>query len=147
VRFRATSLIWGAFIAGGFIYLYSPAMIWALHRLGFGFEAGLSQLALLPSWHRVLIVIIGGTVEEVLYRGYAMNRLTALTGNIWLAGTISSIVFGLVHAPMWGLGPAAATVVSGALLAALYGWRQDLWANVVGHIITDIVGIFGLASP
>ena len=63
-------------------------------------------------------VLVGPTAEEILYRGYAMDRIEALTGRIWLAGAISTIVFGLAHAPFWGLGPALTTAVAGAVLAA-----------------------------
>lgn len=69
-------------------------------------------------------------VEEQLYRGYAVERLAVLTGRWSVGGTIAAIVFGLAHAPFWGLGPAlAANLPFGLLMVAAYAWRRDLVAK------------------
>ena len=105
------------------------------------FTEGLSKLAAYPVWFLVLAVVIGGGAEEFLYRGYAVERLAALTGSYWIAGLLSVLVSGLAHVPMWGWPAALTTVVSGALATGFYVWRRDLLANIIAHVTTDFVGI------
>jgi len=122
---KLSSVVWGLLLAAFFVFVYSPALLWVMKRLGQGgFEAGLSRLALLPGWDRVLAVLIGGTVEEVLYRGFAIERLSLLTGSYWMAAFVSSLAFGLAHGPFWGWAPALVTTVSGLLLSGFYIWRR-----------------------
>jgi hypothetical protein len=60
---------------------------WALRRLKLrGFDAGLAKLAGLPPWNLVLAVLIGGASEELLDRGYAVDRVASLTGSYWNGG-------------------------------------------------------------
>lgn len=46
-------------------------------------------------------VVTAAVTEEVLFRGYAIERLEALTGRRWLAGTISLVFFVSVHLAAW----------------------------------------------
>ena len=125
-----------------FIFIFSPIAFRMLSRFQLGgFDQGLSKLAGLPVWYLILAVVIGGSVEELLYRGYAVERLAELTGSYWLGGLISVAVFGLAHVPGWGWGPALTTVVSGGIATAVYIWQQDLLALVLAHVTTDFVGI------
>jgi len=136
------SLAWGSALAGFFIFIFSPLAMRLLARVKLGgFEAGLAKLTALPIWYRVFAVVVGGVIEETLYRGYAVPRLFSLTGSLWLAGLISVIAFGLAHAPMWGWGPALTTFAAGAVATLFYVWRQDLAANIFAHIVTDLAGI------
>ncbi len=106
-----------------------------LARLGLGgFEAGLDVLRSQPRWWRICVALTSGPVEELLYRGYAVERLAALTGRWSVGGAIAALVFGLAHAPFWGLGPAlAANLPFGVLMVAAYAWRRDLVANAAAH--------------
>ena len=136
------SVAWGLALAVFFVYAFSPVMYRALRRFRLGgFDKGLSQLQGLPLWYLVLAVVIGGVAEEILYRGYPIERIAALTGNLWLAGTIPVVVFAIAHVPMWGWGPALATLVSGAILTLFYLWQRDLAACIVAHIVTDLAGL------
>jgi membrane protease YdiL (CAAX protease family) len=136
------SLLWGIALALFFIYVFAPAAYRALHHLKVaGFDHGLSRLAGLPVWYLVLAVLIGGIAEEILYRGYAIERLSSIIGSYWLAGLISLLVFGLAHVPMWGFWPALTTFVSGGILTVFYIWQQDLSANIIAHVLTDFAGI------
>ena len=139
---RWQSLVWGLALTGFFVFAFSPLAFWLLQHLRLsGFDAGLAKLAHLPVWYLILAVVIGGTVEEILYRGYAVERLASLTGSYWLGGLISVLVFGLAHVPLWGWGPAATTVLSGGVLTLCYVWTKDLNANIIAHVATDFVGI------
>lgn len=99
-----------------------------------GLAAGVQELALLPIWFRLITGFTGGIVEEILYRGYAIERLATLIGQRWIAGAMSAVVFGLAHIPMWGVAFAlGADLPFGILMTAFYLWRRDLIANMIAH--------------
>lgn len=135
------SIAWGTAFAAFLIRVYSPlGLAMAFFHVPW-FTEGLSKLAEYPIWYLVLAVLIGGTAEEFLYRGYAVERLASLTGSYWAGGLISVLLSGLAHVPVWGWPAALTTVVSGALGTAFYIWRRDLLANVIAHVATDFAGI------
>ena len=79
------SFAWGLALAAFFMYGFSPVAFWTLRRFRLGgFDKGLSQLQGIPVWYLVLAVAIGGVAEEILYRGYAVERIATLTGSLWL---------------------------------------------------------------
>ena len=51
-----------------------------------------------PLWLLLTTPIVAGTTEEIVYRGYAIERLAFLTGRRWLAGLVSGAAFLVVHA-------------------------------------------------
>jgi CAAX protease family protein len=139
---RWQALAWGAALALFFNRAYGPALFFAMKRLRLrGFEGGLAKLAGLPRWYLVLAVIVGGTAEEILYRGYAIGRVEALTGSLWLAALIPIAVFALAHVPVWGAPAALSTAFAGAIFTLFYLWQGDLTPNVIAHVATDFVGI------
>jgi membrane protease YdiL (CAAX protease family) len=139
---RWQSLAWGAALALFFIRVYGPAQHLVLKRLRLrGFEGGLAKLAGLPIWYLTLAVLVGGTAEEILYRGYAIGRLEMLTGSLWLAALLPLAVFALAHIPLWGPAPALSTFFAGGIFTLFYLWQRDLAPNVIAHVATDFVGI------
>lgn len=141
------SILWGVAVAGILIFIYSPLLMWVMDKLGLaGFDSGLAKLSSLPVWYLILAVTIGGVVEEVLYRGYATERLSLLSGSYWMGSIFALLAFGLAHVPMWGWGAASTTVVSGGLLTLLYLGTGDLSSSIAAHIVTDSVGIIILPN-
>ncbi|MBE9136915.1 CPBP family intramembrane metalloprotease [Nodosilinea sp. LEGE 07088] len=139
---RWQSMVWGLAFAGILIFIYSPGLMWAIRQLNFtDFEGGLSKLTQLPIWYLILAVIIGGITEEILYRGYATERLSEFAGSYWTGSILALAAFGLAHIPLWGWQPAVTTVISGGLLTLFYLWTGDLIPCIIAHIITDSVGI------
>jgi uncharacterized protein len=139
---RWQSILWGLAMAAGFRWLYTPIMLWLMTNLGSpGFDRGLATLKPLPIWYLGLAVVIGGVVEEGLYRGYATERLAMLTGSYWIGSGLALIAFWLAHVPLWGWIPAFTTVISGGLLTLLYLGTGDLLAAIVAHVVTDFLGI------
>lgn len=136
------TLVWGFGIAAFFVFAVGPFLLRLPHWLGLqGFENTLSSLARLPPWYLVLAVVVGGTVEEVLYRGVALAILTSLGLDPLLAAFLIVAAFAIAHIPMWGVGPALTTAISGAILTVLFIWHGDLLANIIAHVATDFVGI------
>ena len=125
-----------------FILIFGPITYWVLLRVGGpGFGPGIEVLGKLPTAYLILTVLIIAPAEEMLYRGYAIARLSDLTGSRVLASIVSVVAFGLAHVPMWGWGPAATAIVSGGIVTAVYLWRQDIVALMLAHIATDLYGI------
>jgi uncharacterized protein len=98
------------------------------------------SLAKLPLWLVFFIVIRAGVVEELFYRGYAIERLQAVGLNEYLAATIPLFIFSLGH---WRGGWANVVIAFalGAVLSASYLWRRDLIANMIGHFAVDFLGV------
>lgn len=143
--FGATSWLsipFGLALALFFIRVFGPAAAWCLTRSGLGaFAAGQDRLAALPRWYLCLTVVIVAAGEEWLYRGYAIERLEALSGDAWIAGGISLLAFGLVHLPLWGIGVALTTLVSGGIFTLLYILQRDVALLMLAHVATDLYGL------
>lgn len=111
-----------------------------------GLHEGLQRITVMPIWFRVVVGLTGGVVEETLYRGYAVERLSAIVGSPWLGGLIAVTAFALAHVPAWGLGFAlAADLPFGIAMTLFYLWKRDLLANSLAHSAGLVVGL--LAVP
>jgi membrane protease YdiL (CAAX protease family) len=111
-----------------------------------GVDETLHQLAAIPLWFRLVLAITGGVIEETLYREYAIERLTAITNQRWLAGVASATVFGLAHIPYWGVGFALSTDFPfGIVMTAFYLWRRDLVANMLAHSAALVLAMLTVA--
>jgi membrane protease YdiL (CAAX protease family) len=128
------SILWGMVIAG-----VSAAIVGALAYLtGYGHGPGSAAFEKLPLWLITLIVFRAGVVEELFYRGYAIERLQMVGfGRFWSV-TIPLVIFSLGH---WSGGAANILIAlaAGAVLTGFYLWRRDLVANMIGHWLVDFV--------
>ena len=86
----------------------------------------------------ILTVMRAGIAEEVLYRGFAIERLQALTGNRWVAAGVPLILFAAFHYRQ-GLAGICIAFLLGAILTVFYLWKRDLLANIFGHFLTDFI--------
>jgi len=136
------SVAWGLLFALATICVVIPATEWVRRAAGLaGYAAGVEQVLALPIWFRVVAVITAGVVEETLFRGYAVTRLTLLTGSLWFAGALSVAIFAGLHLPFWGAGPTLSFLLGGVVSTAFFIWRQDLLAMIVGHTFVDAWGL------
>ena len=106
-----------------------------------GFAQGMENVMRFPISYRITAFITAGVVEELLFRGYTITRLTMLTGNVWLAGALAMVALAALHVPYWGWGFAIIGLIGGALSTAFFIWRKDLLAMMVFHVFTDGVGL------
>jgi membrane protease YdiL (CAAX protease family) len=97
-------------------------------------------LTRLPLWLVILVVLRAGIVEELFYRGYAIERLQRLGLNRYLAGLIPLLVFGFAHG-VDGWANIVMALALGAILTAIYLWRRDLVANMIGHFMVDFIAL------
>jgi uncharacterized protein len=99
---------------------------------------GTSYLDKLPVSIVTMVVLRAGIVEELFYRGYAIERLQAVGVGRAAAVALPLIVFSVAH---WtgGLANILIAFVTGAVLTAFYLWRKDLVANMIGHFLVDFI--------
>ncbi|MGP8176103.1 MAG: lysostaphin resistance A-like protein [Terracidiphilus sp.] len=88
----------------------------------------------IPLW--IVVSLTAGFCEELIFRGYLMRQLHALSGSIWLAVLGQGILFGLMHPRGWK----AMVVISvlGVLYGALAAWRKDLKPGMLSHAWSDL---------
>ena len=107
-----------------------------------GADAGVARLAAMPVGFRLFVGATSGVVEETLYRGYAVERLAALTGRRWLGAALATAAFGAAHIPFWGVRFALlADLPVGVILVLFYLWRRDLLANMSAHSAGLIIAL------
>ncbi len=128
------SILWGFIIA-----IVSAVVIGALAYLtGYGHGPGSAAFEKLPLWLITAIVFRAGVVEELFYRGYAIERLQMIgLGRFWSVA-IPLVIFSLGH---WSGGAANILIAfaAGLILTGFYLWRRDLAANMIGHGLVDFV--------
>ena len=91
-------------------------------------------------WIVLVAWFAAGFGEELLYRGFLMDRLMRLRGMRgakWPAAIIQAAIFGLAHLYQ-GLGGVLVTATVGLFLAWLrIANRGNLWACILAHAAVD----------
>jgi len=126
------SLAWGLVTA-----VICAALALILIRLT-GYGKGPSPLDRLPLWLVTTVVFRAGIVEELFYRGYAIERLQAVGLSRRAAAIIPLAIFSVGH---WTGGAANILIaaVLGGVLTLFYLARRDLVANMFAHTLVDFV--------
>src|SRR5262249_37776008 len=128
------SILWGFILA-----LVSAVVVGALAYLTYyGYGPGSAAFGKFPLWFITAIVFRAGVVEELFYRGYAIERLRMIgLGRFWSVAT-PLVIFSLGH---WSGGAANILIAfaAGLILAAFYLSRRDLVGNMIGHGLVDFV--------
>jgi uncharacterized protein len=92
-------------------------------------------------WFRFLLVLRAGVVDEILYRGYLIEKVQQLTGRVWLAVICSVAIFSYAHLFGWGYTQLIPAAVSGLIFALQYVWRRDLGSNIFAAFVSDGFGL------
>jgi membrane protease YdiL (CAAX protease family) len=134
-----TARWWKCILWGFVIAIVSAVVVGALaHLTGYGNGPGSAAFEKLPLWLITAIVFRAGVVEELFYRGYAIERLRLIgLGRFWSVA-IPLVIFSLGH---WSGGAANILIAfaAGLILTGFYLWRRDLVANMIGHGLVDFV--------
>lgn len=101
----------------------------------------IDKLMSTPAWWLAISVVRAGVSEEVLFRGYAVERLLELSGSKWVAFIVPLVPFTLAHVGPWGWSHAIVAAFGGAMLAGLYLWRRNLWVSIFAHCLIDGIGV------
>ncbi len=78
--------------------------------------------------------------EEIIFRGYLIHRLSAVTRRPAVAALLSGIIFSLGHGYEGTTGVITVGVM-GLALAFVYLWRRTLLAPIVMHFLQDFGAI------
>jgi membrane protease YdiL (CAAX protease family) len=91
----------------------------------------------------VLFWVVAAFGEELVYRGYLMNRVAGVLGGsngAWIASFIVMIIFFGFHHFSQGVTGMSENMVDGAILGALYlATGRNLLAPIIAHGIQDTV--------
>ena len=94
-------------------------------------------------WILLLSVLTAGITEEILFRGYSLERLREITGNKWISGLISLIFFVAIHATGWNIAHIIGVVIPlGIILTGLYFWKRNLLFVMIVHVVIDLPLVF-----
>lgn len=80
------------------------------------------------------LVLTAGITEEVLYRGYAVERVAAWAGP-WIASILGLALFAASHVPFFGAGWLLTVLPSAAMFYVMLAWRRNLWACILMHVL------------
>ncbi len=88
-----------------------------------------------PLWLALWIVISSSIAEEVLYRGFVLERLEQVTGSIWTGGLITLSWFTLLHLPLGVTYTLLIVLPTSIMITLLYIWQRDLIATIIVHLV------------
>lgn len=128
----ATGALIVALLAAMYLVVF-PALHWSE-------GAQFKTIAAIPYWLQCLVVVRAAVSEEIVFRGYGIERLQELTGSRAVAGLTTWSIFTLDHIGYWGWHHLLVAGSAGAVLTLFYLWRRNLWANMLAHFIVDAVG-------
>ena len=82
----------------------------------------------------LLVAILPGMGEEVIFRGILQTQVTEWTRRPVLSVWIAAIVFSAIHMQFEGFLP---RVALGAVLGFLYLWTKNLWIPILAHAFNN----------
>jgi membrane protease YdiL (CAAX protease family) len=84
-----------------------------------------------------------GIVEEILFRGYPIERLLAYTDRPLVAGGLAWGVFTLAHAVVWPAGNLLQIAAVAAVFTAVYLRRRTLVPVIAAHVLVWAIAVMG----
>lgn len=82
----------------------------------------------------LVIAVIPGIGEEVLFRGILQRNFSYWTRNVHVGIWLSAILFSAIHIQFLGFFP---RMLLGALFGYLYLWSGNLWVPVFAHFVNN----------
>jgi membrane protease YdiL (CAAX protease family) len=131
----------GTTVATLFVFVATDPLVAALGlatRDGAGAMSADTTLAV-----GLLGAVTTGVVEELLYRGYPIERLLDATERPLVAGGLTWGVFTLAHATYWPLGNLVQVAAVAAVLTAVYLRRRTLVPVVGAHVLVWTLAVLG----
>ena len=106
-------------------------------------EVATNTLLNTDSWggffmNRIIIAIMTGIGEELMFRGVIQKILIGWTKNIHLGILYTAIIFSAIHFQFYGFVP---RMILGMVLGYLYIWSKSLWAPVIAHAINNALTV------
>lgn len=128
----------GVFVLGMISLIISAQIVGIL---GIGTEpVGNGSGGTLDLWPLLTVLFVGitaGITEEILYRGYALERIEEVANSTWIAGTVTAVAFVLIHFETHGIAGMLIISPIAVLLTVAYIWRRNLLVPIVGHALIN----------
>lgn len=86
----------------------------------------------------IIIAIMSGIGEELMFRGVIQKILIGWTKNIHLGILYTAIIFSAIHFQFYGFVP---RMILGMVLGYLYIWSKSLWVPVIAHAINNALTV------
>jgi hypothetical protein len=86
----------------------------------------------------VVVALIAGIGEELIFRGLIQRKLFLGTKNIHLAIFGAAFMFSAIHFQFYGFLP---RLVLGMMFGYFYYWTQNLWVPIVAHVFNNGLAI------
>jgi membrane protease YdiL (CAAX protease family) len=136
---------------GGFslIYILLHRTVFNFFNINTGFEQQLENPSLNevgPEFifvYGIFSLLTAGIAEEIIYRGYATERLMKLKKSYWLAFFLPLIAFVLMHYRK-GLDHLLIVLIVGSLMQYYYLKFRNLTINIIGHLFIDLMAYLGI---
>ena len=120
--------------------VHFAVLIPKLHLDPSGAAAQRNVILATPYWFRVLLVLRAAVVEEIIFRGYLIEKVRQVVGNTVVAVLVSITAFTLAHLSGWGAVHLIPVFGTAVVLALLYVWKRDLGSNMIAHFLIDGMG-------
>ena len=136
------------------IVLVSAGFTALLHKMFPGFTSGiaseqLKRLHSVPTAFFLFDIFLNGFFEEIAGRGYAIDRLRALTGSLLLASSLALFLDLAMHVPFWGWKYPILILPAQTLFVLMYIWRR-ISACIIAHIAVDalyvVMSVWGITA-
>lgn len=82
----------------------------------------------------VVIAVLPGIGEELLFRGGLQNLLQKAFVNVHVAIWVAAIIFSAIHLQFYGFVP---RLLLGALFGYIYVWSGNLLYPIIGHFVNN----------
>lgn len=86
----------------------------------------------------VVIAVLPGIGEEIMFRGVLQNSLHKYSGNKHIAIWVTGFIFAAIHMQFYGVVP---RMMLGVLFGYLYVWSGNLWLPIISHITNNGVAV------
>lgn len=141
--FNARTLLWAVVaVPGCYVGSMCGALIYGLVT-GFDTQGMLAEKAELADMISAIpmrwifpFALFVGIHEEILFRGFYLSRVRALSRSGVVAIIATSVVFGLLHYYQGWLGIFQTTAI-GLVLAIIVTYARSLWPAVIAHAVFD----------
>lgn len=103
-------------------------------------RAATKSITDLPLAWQIALLVRAGVTEEILYRGYPIERLLELTRSKWIAVLVPGTLFIGGHYVFWGPEQLIVVAFATVIFTSFYLWRRDLICCMIAHISADLIG-------
>lgn len=129
-----------AIVIGIVLSLSVPLLTWLVSQIIPPSDGGINEAVINRSWGLILASILtAGITEELIFRGYIIERINEITKKKFTGILVSVIAFTIPHMVSWNMTHVIAVVLPlGLILSGIYLWKRNLVFNIIIHTMIDL---------